>query len=71
VNNVPDAEVQGALEYAQAMLADHRARTSAARLANQPPLQERNKQLWAGALIDTLKQMGYGNSLPKGPTAAA
>jgi hypothetical protein len=64
VNDVPNADVQDAIEYAQAMLADHRARTSGA----QSNLQDRNKQLWAGAMIDTLKEMGFGRSAPNGPT---
>jgi hypothetical protein len=55
INDVPDAQVQATIEQAQAKIDTTRNHLSSARPASQ---EERNKQLWAGAMVDTLKQMG-------------
>jgi hypothetical protein len=60
VNDVPDAEVQGTIDHARAAIQAHRNRVAGLRPATAPAStqQDRNKQLWAGAMIDTLRQMG-------------
>ena len=52
VNDVPDADLETAMEHARAAIDAHRDRVS----ANRP--EPKNDQPWAGAMIDTLKQMG-------------
>ena len=68
INDVSDAETQATIDHATAAIQAHRDRKSAFRPVatsnrNQP---DRNKQLWAGAMRDTLKQMGIDG----GPTPA-
>jgi hypothetical protein len=58
INDLPDAEVQGAVAHARTAIDAHRNRLPAT--ATRPATDEaRNKQLWAGAMMDTLKQMGF------------
>jgi hypothetical protein len=58
VNDVPDADLETAMEHARAAIDAHRNRVSSSRpdTSNNPP--------WAAAMIDTMTQMG----LPVGPT---
>lgn len=58
VNDVPDADLETAIQHARAAIDAHRDRVSASRP------DTRNNQLRAGEMIDTLEQMG----LPVGPT---
>jgi hypothetical protein len=59
VNDVPDADLEIAMAHARTAIEAHRSnRVSANR--SEP----KNDQRWAGAMIDTLKQMG----MPVGPT---
>jgi hypothetical protein len=79
VNDVPDADMQVAMEQARAAIEAHRNSLSGPRPASVAPKtpvntsvktphpmprDEQNKQLWASAMVDTLKQMGR----PNGPT---
>jgi hypothetical protein len=69
-NDTPDHQVQATLDQAQAKIDLARNRlatprpTSSTTLAQAPNLPERNKQLWASAMMDTLQQMG----VPAAPT---
>jgi hypothetical protein len=58
VNDLPDADLETAMEHARAAIKAHRDRVSAGRPDTE------NNQHWAGAMIDTLTQMG----LPVRPT---
>jgi hypothetical protein len=62
-NDVPAAQVQATIQQTQATIDTTRARLSPVRSVSASPLmgtpqQDRNKQLWGGAMIDTLAQMG-------------
>ena len=52
VNDLQDSELKAAIEQAQAKIDTHRNR------AHPPTHEERNKKLWAGAMIDALNQLG-------------
>jgi hypothetical protein len=52
INDLPEAELKTAIEQAQAKIDTHRNR------AHPETHEERNKQLWAGAMIDALNQLG-------------
>jgi hypothetical protein len=52
INDMPEAELKAAIEQAQAEIDTHRNRT------RPETHEERNKQLWASAMIDSLKQLG-------------
>ena len=52
VNDMTEAEVKAAIEQAQAEIDTHRHR------ARPETHEERNKQLWASAMIDALNQLG-------------
>ncbi len=52
INDMPEAELKAAIEQAQAEIDTHRNR------ARPETHEERNKQLWASAMIDTLKELG-------------
>src|SRR5271157_947310 len=52
INDMPEAELKAAIEQAQAEIDTHRNR------ARPATHEERNKQLWASAMIDTLKELG-------------
>jgi hypothetical protein len=52
VNDVPDADLETAIKHARAAIDARRERVSASRP------DTRNNQRWAGATIDTPKQMG-------------
>lgn len=58
VDDLPDTDPQGATEPARVAIDAHRAAPPA---TNPRPvtLEARNKQLWAGAMMDTLRQMGH------------
>jgi hypothetical protein len=58
VNDLREAEVETAIEQAQAKIDACRDRAQPANGAHLRTQEERNKRLWAGAMIDTLKQMG-------------
>lgn len=61
INDLSDAEAQSAVEHALGAIETHNDRLAAGRPATRahPMAQEnRDKRLWAGAMIDTLKQMG-------------
>jgi hypothetical protein len=47
-----ESELKAAIEQAQAKIDTHRNR------ANPPTHEERNKKLWASAMIDALSQLG-------------
>ncbi len=79
VNDVPDADMEIAMAQARAAIEEHRnsrpSRHPASDTPKDPiqapaktphptPQQEQNQQLWASAMVDTLKQMG----LPNGPS---
>ena len=49
---MPEAELKAAIEQAQAEIDTHRNR------AHPATHEERNKQLWASAMIDSLNQLG-------------
>jgi hypothetical protein len=56
VNDLGEAEVEAAIERAQAKIATHRNRAGS--FGTQPPTHDDlSKRLWAGAMMDTLKQM--------------
>jgi hypothetical protein len=59
VSDVPDADLEIAMKHARAAIEAHRSNRVS---ANRP--EPKNDQRWAGAMIDTLKQMG----IPVGPT---
>jgi hypothetical protein len=69
------ADVKAQIEQVQAKLAAYRDRLAATRPATAMPTQgahpmtieERNKQLWAAAMMDGLRQIG----MPDGPPPAA
>jgi hypothetical protein len=72
VNDVPDADMQVAMEQARAAIEAHRNSLPSRRPASDAPKttvktphptpqQEQNKQLWASALVDALKQIGLHN----------
>jgi hypothetical protein len=52
INDLQEAELKAAIEQAQAKIDIHRNR------ARPATHEERNKQLWASAMIDTLKELG-------------
>src|ERR1700722_11665729 len=61
INDFPDAEVQTAVEHARAAIETHHDRLPGvcpAIGAGQTTQEERSKRLWAGAMIETLTQMG-------------
>jgi hypothetical protein len=57
VNNSPGAEVVAAIEHLQTRIDLHRNRLSGAR-QDAGSQRDRNKQLWGGAMMDTLKELG-------------
>jgi hypothetical protein len=65
--DLPDAEVQGAVEHARAAIETNRDRLPATG-ARPATLEEHNKQVWASAMMDTLKQMGFPVQLAAGAT---
>jgi hypothetical protein len=78
VNAVPDADMEVAMEHARAAIEAHRNRLRPASDAPKTPIKtsvktphptspdEQTKQLWSGAMVDALQQIG----LPNGPTPA-
>ena len=61
INDVPDADLETAMAHARAAIEAHR-RNRVSAIRPEP----KNDQRWAGAMTDTLKQMG----MPVGPTPA-
>jgi formate dehydrogenase maturation protein FdhE len=57
VKHSADGEVAAAIEHLQTKIDLHRNRLSGAR-QDAGSQRDRNKQLWSGAMIDTLKQLG-------------
>ena len=64
IDDSTDAETQATIDHATAAIQAHRDRMARPRPAATPGVshQDRNKQLWAGAMRDTLKQMGIADS---------
>ena len=60
IDTVADAETQATIDHATAAIQSHRDRVAGLRPAT-PTRQDRTQQLWAGAMMDTLKQMGIAN----------
>jgi hypothetical protein len=52
INDLQETELKAAIEQTQVKTDTHRDR------ANPPTHEERNKKLWAGAMIDALNQLG-------------
>ncbi len=52
INDLQEPELKAAIEQAQAKIDTHRNR------AHPPTHEERNKKLWASAMIDALNQLG-------------
>jgi hypothetical protein len=72
VNDVPDADMEVAMEQARAAIEAHRnslpSRRPASAAPKNPvktphpmPRDEQNKQLWSSAMVDALKQIGLPN----------
>jgi hypothetical protein len=66
INDLPEAELKAAIEQVQAKIDTHRNR------ANPATHEERNKQLWASAMIDAMQQLGVAvQPVPNGQTVIA
>jgi hypothetical protein len=70
VKGSPDTEVQSTVEHARVPTDTCRNRLAMHKMPARGPrpitIEERNKQLWAGAMLETLQQMG----MPNGPAPA-